>query len=67
MSATPTLAIWIHLVSAGLAVHAARTHQVAPHRKYMLGMFIGGLIIAGLFTLLPGRLLGNLLRQAWCG
>jgi uncharacterized membrane protein len=55
------------IVMLPLAVYAARTHQVARHRKYMLGMFIGGLMIAGLFTLLPGRLLGNLLRQAWLG
>jgi uncharacterized membrane protein len=32
-------------------------HQVADHRRIMILIFSGALIIAGLFTLLPGRIL----------
>lgn len=32
----------------------------------MRGLYMGGLVIAGAFTLLPGRLLGNLLwHHCW--
>ena len=60
---------WIHiftavtLVSLPLGVYRARTHQVKAHRSTMVGVFTGGLVIAGLFTLIPGRLLGNALLR----
>ncbi len=38
-----------------------RRGDVAAHRQAMRGMYIGGCIVAGLFTLLPGRFLGQLL------
>ena len=44
-----------------LAIWHIRRGNVAGHRKAMQGMFIGGCVIAGLFTLLPGRFLGSLL------
>lgn len=53
----------IHLLSAlvltGLviALRAARRGDVATHRGWMLGMVWGGLVIAGGFTLLPGRIM----------
>jgi len=40
-----------------LAVWAARRHQVAAHRRAMIMLFAGALVIAGLFTLLPGRVM----------
>ncbi|MGV9007258.1 MAG: DUF2306 domain-containing protein [Brevundimonas sp.] len=54
---------WIHLISGWtvialpMAVHAARRHRVADHRRAMTGLFVGGLLIAGVLTLLPGRLM----------
>jgi uncharacterized membrane protein len=30
---------------------------VGRHRKTMIGIFTGGLLIAGLFTFLPGRIM----------
>jgi uncharacterized membrane protein len=60
---------WIHvftivtLVSLPLGVYRARTHNVKAHRSTMIGVFTGGLVIAGLFTLIPGRLLGNALLR----
>jgi uncharacterized membrane protein len=53
----------IHLLSAltlltlPLAVIAARRHRVADHRRRMTGLFLGGMIFAGAFTFLPGRLM----------
>lgn len=40
-----------------MAVFAARRHKVQQHQSMMTGMFVGGLIIAGLFAFMPGRLL----------
>jgi uncharacterized membrane protein len=40
-----------------------RQGNVAAHRKTMRGMYIGGCLVAGVFTLLPGRFLGRLLWQ----
>ena len=40
-----------------LAVLAAHRHQVDKHRRMMVGIFLGALVIAGLFTLLPGRIM----------
>jgi uncharacterized membrane protein len=40
-----------------LAILHARRHRVAEHRKAMLAMFAGALMIAGLFTFLPGRIM----------
>jgi hypothetical protein len=34
---------------------------------FVVHMFVGGLVIAGVFALLPGRLLGNLLWHATWG
>ena len=60
---------WIHvftlitLVSLPLGVYRARTHNVKGHRATMIGLFTGGLVIAGLFALVPGRFLGNALLR----
>jgi uncharacterized membrane protein len=43
------------------ALWAIRRGHVQAHRSAMKGMFLGGCVLAGLFTLLPGRFLGNLL------
>jgi len=53
----------IHLLSIftllmlPLAVWKAHTHQVAAHRRIMIFLFSGALVIAGLFTLVPGRIM----------
>lgn len=62
---------WIHLLSLMVlilvpaAVYAARRHRVTTHRKAMIGLFAGALVIPGLFTLLPGRLLGRLMNEGF--
>jgi uncharacterized membrane protein len=50
------------LISAPLIVVYARTGRVARHRAAVLGLILGGLVIAGLFTFIPGRAMGELLH-----
>ena len=45
------------LVMLPLGVWKAHRHEVADHRRIMTLMFTGALVIAGLFTLLPGRIM----------
>src|SRR5580700_472208 len=45
------------LVTLPLAVWAADRHAVARHRMGMISIFLGALVIAGLFTLVPGRIM----------
>jgi uncharacterized membrane protein len=40
-----------------IAVWRAHRHEVARHRRAMLDLFLGALVIAGLFTFLPGRIM----------
>lgn len=53
----------VHLLSGWtviilpMAVYAARRHEVAKHRGRMTGLFVGALVIAGLLTFFPGRLM----------
>jgi uncharacterized membrane protein len=53
----------IHLLSivvlalVPLAVLAARRHHVGAHRRAMISLFAGALVIAGAFTFLPGRIM----------
>ncbi|MEY2995099.1 MAG: hypothetical protein RL357_2034 [Pseudomonadota bacterium] len=56
---------WIHALSfwtlavLPYGVVLARKGQVAKHKFTMRSLYIGALVIAGLFTLLPQRLLGQ--------
>jgi uncharacterized membrane protein len=45
------------LVTVPLGVWRAHRHRVADHRRIMISAFSGALVIAGLFTLLPGRIM----------
>lgn len=45
------------LVALPMGVFAARKHNVRLHSRTMTGMFVGGLLIAGAFAFLPGRLM----------
>ena len=63
---------WIHLftlfvmVMLPLALYRAHRGEVAGHAKGMRGIYIGGLIVAGVFAFMPGRVLGNLLwKGVW--
>jgi uncharacterized membrane protein len=45
------------LVVIPLGVWRAHRHRVADHRRIMILTFSGALVVAGLFTLLPGRIM----------
>jgi uncharacterized membrane protein len=45
------------LVMLPLAVLHARRHATQRHRNAMISIFLGALVIAGLFTFLPGRIM----------
>jgi uncharacterized membrane protein len=45
------------LIMVPLGVWCAHRHRVIAHRAIMIGVFSGALVIAGLFTLLPGRIM----------
>ena len=53
----------IHLLSIftlavlPLAVWRAHYHDVTNHRRIMIFIFAGALVVAGLFTLVPGRIM----------
>jgi uncharacterized membrane protein len=45
------------LVMLPIAVWRAHKHEIERHRRAMLGLFFGATVIAGLFTLMPGRIM----------
>lgn len=45
------------LIMLPIAVWRARQHRVADHRRIMTMTFVGALVIAGLFTFVPGRIM----------
>ena len=53
----------IHLLSAAtlallaVAVWTARTGRIERHRRMMKGLYVFALLVTGAFTLLPGRLM----------
>jgi uncharacterized membrane protein len=57
----------IHLLSIftltvlPFAVWRAHRHDVAGHRRIMIFLFTGALVIAGIFTILPGRIMHTVL------
>lgn len=57
----------IHLLSVYVlygswrAIRAARMHRIREHRLNVIGLYVGGIVIAGGFTLLPGRIMHDVL------
>jgi len=53
----------IHLISIYVlimipfAIYFARRHNIRGHARTVIGMFLGGLVIAGGFTFIPGRIM----------
>lgn len=67
-----TIRLWgpfspIHILSVGTlvalvyAVGMARLRNIAAHRRTMQATYIGALVITGFFTLLPGRIMNDVL------
>ena len=51
-----SLLVFICVIAAYLA---ARNGNIKIHKANMLGLYIGGILVAGGFTFLPGRLLNG--------
>ncbi len=51
----------ITLFSIAIALRAARSKQISRHRRVMTWLTYGSFMTAGLFTLLPGRLMNAVL------
>jgi len=51
--------LFVPMTLAGVAgaFYGAKTRNIRLHRQSMLGVYIGGIMIAGAFTFLPGRLM----------
>lgn len=51
--------LFVPLTLSGVvgALYYARRHNIKAHRRSMLGVYIGGILIAGSFTLVPGRIM----------
>lgn len=49
----------VTLVSIPYAIYCARKGEIAAHQRAMTGPYIG-LVVAGLFSFMPGRLMGEL-------
>jgi uncharacterized membrane protein len=49
------------------AFRALAQGRIDAHRKKMVGAYIGACVVAGAFTLLPGRFLGDLVLHQWLG
>ena len=51
------LLVFLTLFGVVGAPRGAWTHNIAMHRYSMLGVYVGGLLIAGSLTFLPGRIM----------
>lgn len=45
------------LIALVIAVRHARRHAVEGHRRAMIGLYVGALVVAGALTFLPGRVM----------
>lgn len=61
--------LFVPLTFIGLlgAFVALAKKNISRHRRIMQGLYVGGCVISGLFTLAPGRYLGQLVWHQWLG
>ncbi len=63
----------IHLLSIYVivgsipAIRAARRGDIRAHRAQVAGMYFGGIVVAGLFTLVPHRVMGAMIFNGGSG
>lgn len=50
------LSIWV-LFQLARGIYFARKNEIVRHRKCMVYTYVGGLLVAGAFTIMPGRFL----------
>lgn len=61
------LLIPVTLVSLFMAFRALARRELETHRKTMQSLYIGACLVAGAFTLLPSRYLGQVIWHDWLG
>ena len=54
------LSIWT-IFSLGLALYFVRIGQIKRHKQVMIALYVFALIVTGFFTLLPGRVMHQVL------
>ena len=42
-----------------MAIVEARRGNYTAHRQFMVGTYVGGIVLAGLFTFVPGRIMNQ--------
>ena len=60
------LSIYVILGSVR-AIQTARHGNIRAHRAHVAGMYFGGIVVAGLFTLVPHRVMGAMIFDATSG
>jgi uncharacterized membrane protein len=53
------LSVWT-VIALPMGIAAARSHDIKTHGKRMTGMFVRGMLVAGLFSFLPGRMMWSI-------
>ncbi len=59
------LLVPVTLASLFIAFYMLARGNIRLHRRFMVGLYVGGCLVAGGFTLIPGRYLGNLVLGQW--
>jgi len=54
------LSLWT-LISLGLAIYFARIGKIKRHKQVMVALYGFGLILTGFFTLMPGRVMHQII------
>ena len=60
------LSIYVILGSVR-AIQTARHGNIRAHRAHVAGMYFGGIVVAGLFTLVPHRVMGMMIFDGTSG
>jgi uncharacterized membrane protein len=61
------LLVPVTLGTLGYAFFTLRRGRIGAHRAALVSLYIGACVVAGAFTLLPGRFLGQLIWGQWLG
>ena len=51
------LLVIVTFIAVYRALHGARTHNIAEHKRAMIVLYVAGILIAGGLTFLPGRIM----------
>lgn len=65
---SPIHLLSIYVIAGSVpAVAAARRGDIRAHRAQVAGMYFGGIVVAGLFTLVPRRVMGAMIFDGASG